>query len=214
MSRTKIDYSDNSVISISKDCLEEATEVLARAFEDDPLIRYFLSGHEKDYLEGVRKIFEYQCLMYIEMELPIFGTVGNHQITGISCLSVPEKKNRPDSLIEVDRHFEEFMGPESFGRIKRYMKLNKKNTLEKPHHYLAVLGVHPDFQGKGFGRLLLERVSAMVLDHDVSKGVFLETAKLKNVEMYKHFGYNLLATVKLDGIVDLWYMFKPIRNND
>ena len=214
MSRTNTNYSDNSVISISKDSLEVATDVLARAFEGDPLIRYFLSGHEKDYLEGVRRIFEYQCLMYIEMELPIFGTVKNHQITGIACLSVPEKKDRPDSLIEADRQFEEFMGPDSFDRIKRYMKLNNKNTPRKSHHYLAALGVHPNFQGQGFGRLLLDRVSEMALDHGVSTGVFLETAKTKNVEMYNHFGYNLLATEKLDGIVKLSYMFKPVKKNN
>jgi ribosomal protein S18 acetylase RimI-like enzyme len=214
MSHPKIDYSDNSVISITKENLEEAIKVLTRAFEDDPVVRYFLSGHEKDYPEGDRKLFGYQCLMYIEMGLPIFGTVRNNHITGVACLSGPEKKDRPDSLIKADREFVSFMGPDSLGRIKRYMNLSKKHTTKGLHHYLSGLGVHPDFQGQGFGRLLLDEVYTITESHQTSTGIYLETAKMKNVEMYQHCGYNLLATEKLDGIVDLWYMFRPVKKND
>ncbi|UCD08204.1 MAG: GNAT family N-acetyltransferase [Dehalococcoidales bacterium] len=214
MGKTTIDNSEKSIISITKDTLEEATEVLAMAFQDDPIINYFLSGHTENYAEKQREIFRYQCLMYIEMGLSIFGAVKNSVITGIACLAVPEKKKRPDSLIESDKEFEKSMGQESIGRIKRYMKLNKKHTPEGPHHYLAALGVHPDFQGHGFGRLLLDRVNEITESHQTSTGIFLETAKLENVEMYRYFGYNLLATEKLDGIVDKWYMFRPVKKND
>ena len=206
--------SDKSIINISKDRLEEATDVLAKAFEDDPVINYFLFGHGDDYQEKLRELFRYQCLMYAEMRLPIFGSVKNSEITGIACLSVPDKKKRPDSLIEVDKKFEQSMEQESFDRIKRYMNLNKKHTPSVPHHYLAALGVHPDFQGQGFGRLLLEKVFELSGYHGTSTGVFLETATIENVEMYEHFGYDLLATEKLDGIVDLWYMFKSMKKND
>jgi hypothetical protein len=202
------------IIRITKHSLDEATEVLTRAFEDDPIINYFLSGSEKDYPERSRKIFEYQCLLYIEMDLPVFGTVQNSHLTGVACLAVPEKKERPDSLLEADKEFEKSMGPEFLGRIKRYMNLSKKYSPEGLHHYLAGLGVHPDFQELGFGRLLLDEIYKIAATHQSSTGIYLETATLKNVEMYKHFGYNLLAMEKLDGIVDVWYMFRPVRKND
>ena len=210
----KINNTDRMIITITKDTIDEATEVLSSAFADDPIINYFLSGHTDDYPEKLRGIFRYQCLMYIEMNLPIFGTVQNSRITGIACLSIPEKKERPESLVEVDREFTFSMGPESLERIKRYMNLNKKHTPEGSHHYLAALGVHPDFQEQGFGRLLLDRVREISEKHGTSTGVYLETAKSKNVEMYEYFGYNLLATEKLDGTVNLWYMFRPVKKND
>ena len=214
MDNNKPEDFQEPITRITKDSLDEATEVLARAFEEDPLIHYFLSGHEKGYPEGARKIFEYQCLMYIEMELPLFGTLQNFQITGVACLAVPEKKDRPESLVEADREFVAFMGPDAFERIKRYMNLSKKYSPGGLYHYLAGLGVHPDYQGHGFGRLLLDEVYKIAVSHQSSAGIYLETATLKNVEMYKHFGYNLLATEKLDGIVDIWYMFKPVGNNE
>ncbi|OGN90844.1 MAG: hypothetical protein A2158_05175, partial [Chloroflexi bacterium RBG_13_46_14] len=184
------------------------------AFEDDPVINYFLAGHTDDYQEKLRDLFRYQCLMYVEMDLPIFGTVRNSLITGIACLSVPEKKDRPDSLFEADKKFETAIGLESFNRIKRYMKMNKEHTPERPHHYLAALGVHPDFQGQGFARILLDRMHEISENHGISTGIYLETAKMKNVEMYEHFGYSLSAIEKLDGIVDLRYMFRPVEKND
>jgi ribosomal protein S18 acetylase RimI-like enzyme len=214
MADTVIDNSDKPIIRVTRDSLEEATEVLSRAFEDDPVINYFLYGHTDDYPDMLRGLFRYQCLMYMEMNLPVFGTVQNSRITGIACLSGPEKQKRPDSLIEADQQFEISMGLESFGRIKRYMNLSKKYTPEGPHHYLAALGVDPDFQGHGFGRLLLDKVCKITGNHQTSTGIYLETATMNNVEMYKHFGYNLLAKEKLDGAVDLWYMFKPVNKND
>lgn len=188
--------------------------MLSGAFRDDPVINYFLYGHTDDYPEKLRGIFRYQCLMYVEMKLPIFATMHDSRIAGVVCLSLPEKKERPDSLIEADKKFEISMGSDSFNRIKRYMKLNKKHIPGAPHHYLAALGVHPDYQGQGYARLLLDEVHRISESHQTSTGIFLETAKSKNVEMYKHFGYNLLATEKLDGVVDLWYMFRPVKKND
>ncbi len=214
MGKTTIENSDKSIISITTDTLEEATDVLARAFEDDPIISYFLTGHQDVYQKKLRELFRYQCLMYVDMKLPIFSIVKNTRIIGIACLSVPEKTERPDSLLEVDKKFEQSMGHESFGRIKRYMNLKKKHTPDEPHHYLAALGVHPNYQGRGFGRSLLERVCEISEDHGTSTGVYLETAKIENVEMYEHFGYILLGTEKLDGTVDLWYMFRPVKKND
>ena len=214
MTDTVIDNSDKQIIRITKDSLEEATEVLSGAFEDDPLINYFLYGHTDDFPEKLSGLFRYQCLMYLEMDLPVFGTVQNSRITGIACLSIPGKRERPDTLVKADKEFEKSMGPDSFDRIKRYMNLSKKHTPESPHHYLAALGVDPDFQGQGYARLLLDRVSEISEKHGTSTGVFLETAKSKNVEMYKHFGYNLLATEKFDGVIDLWYMFRPVNKND
>jgi ribosomal protein S18 acetylase RimI-like enzyme len=214
MDNSKPENLKEPIIRITKDFLEEATEVLARAFEDDPIINYFLSGHTVDYSSKLCMIFRYQCLMYVEMDLPVFGTIQNSRITGIACLSVPEKKERPDSLVEADKEFMSVMGRDSFGRVRRYMDLNKKHTPEGPYHYLAGLGVHPDYQGKGYARLLLDRVRVISENHDTSTGVYLETAKLQNVEMYEHFGYNLQAKEKLDGIVDVWYMFRPVSKND
>lgn len=214
MDNIKLENSEDPIIRITKNKLEEATEVLAGAFEDDPVINYFLSGHTDDYSKKLSWIFRYQCLMYVEMNLPIFGTVQNSRITGVACLSGPEKTERPDSLVEADREFVSLMGPDSLGRVKRYMNLSKKHTPEGLHHYLAGLGVHPNFQGEGYGRLLLEEVYEITESHRTSTGIYLETAKMKNVEMYEHFGYNLLATEKLDGIVDLWYMFRPVEKNN
>ncbi len=195
------------------DTLEEAADVLTQAFVGDPLIRYLLSGHESMYQEKVRELFHYQCLMYVEMELPIFGAVQDSRITGAACLSVPEEKERPASLVEADKKYNESVGKDSFERVQRFMRLSRKYIPDEPFHYLAALGVHPDYQGEGFGRLLLDEVHAVSEKHPMSSGVYLDTASLKNVEMYEYFGYRQIAQDKLDNIVDIWFMFRPTRKN-
>jgi ribosomal protein S18 acetylase RimI-like enzyme len=198
-----------TLVELKRDSLEEAVEVLSQAFYDDPYIHYVLTGHENDFSARIRDIFGLVCEIYLEMELPFIGAMYNQELAGVACVSIPEKKKWPESLIRKSREMNESLGAECSKRMEGYRKLQKRYTPEKPHCYLAVLGIHPEYQGNGLARLLLDEVHEISRKNSTSTGVFLETAKLKNVDMYRHFGYNLISQDRLDNSVDLWYMFKP-----
>ena len=89
-----------------------------------------------------------------------------------------------------------------------YQKLQKKYQPSQPYCYLAVLGVSPEFHGTGVARILMDEVHAIDSKDELSTGVYLETAKETNAEMYRHMGYELVAKDRLDGKVDTWYMFR------
>jgi ribosomal protein S18 acetylase RimI-like enzyme len=71
-----------------------------------------------------------------------------------------------------------------------------------------LLGIHPNFQRKGYARALLEALHARSEAHPTSIGVYLETANPKNVGLYKYFGYHLTARVNING-VENFIMFRP-----
>jgi ribosomal protein S18 acetylase RimI-like enzyme len=71
-----------------------------------------------------------------------------------------------------------------------------------------LLGVHPNFQRKGYARALLEVLHARSEAHPTSIGVYLETANPQNVALYKYFGYHLKAQVNING-VENFIMFRP-----
>ena len=63
------------------------------------------------------------------------------------------------------------------------------------HLYLWVLGVHPDAQGRGIGRVLMEDVIGRAEAQRIP--VYLETATEENVDMYLGFGFQPLGEITL-----------------
>ncbi len=75
-----------------------------------------------------------------------------------------------------------------------------------PHWYLALLGVNPEFQGKGFASRLLKPMLARLEAEDLP--CYLETVE-EYVPMYQHFGFRVIREVVLPGSVDkMWVLLK------
>lgn len=58
------------------------------------------------------------------------------------------------------------------------------------HWYLCVLGVDPQFQGKGYAGKLLRTKLARIAEEGMP--CFLETMTEKNVSFYEHLGFRLI----------------------
>ena len=202
-----IDIRSKTKIDIDRDSSGEAAEVLALAFEDDPFIRYLFPGQAD--ISRVRQLFHFICESRLELEWPLIGTASEGKLTGVACVSMPEKKKWPPALTGKYEILQSSIGDISANRMSRFSKLSQKYAPKQSHCYLAVLGIHPEFQERGLGAVLVDAVGKMSESHPESTGVFLETAKQANVTFYEHFGYRLVAKDKLDDIVDFWYMFRP-----
>lgn len=88
------------------------------------------------------------------------------------------------------------------------LRILERHHPSEPHYYLMLLGVHPNFQKKGYARALLEALHARSEEHPPSIGVYLETAKEQNVAFYKYFGYPVKTQVNING-VENFIMFRP-----
>lgn len=88
-----------------------------------------------------------------------------------------------------------------------------REPLPQPYHTLAAIAVHPDYQGQGIGRRLLNEVHR-VSDEDLAcTGVYLYTADLRNQRIYEHCGYRTLAE-RCTGELTIRHMFRPNPTNE
>ncbi|MBN2078618.1 MAG: GNAT family N-acetyltransferase [Spirochaetes bacterium] len=77
----------------------------------------------------------------------------------------------------------------------------------RPYLYLAVIGVAPAFQGRGFGGTLLKALFEEC--GKISRSVYLETETEENVRMYEHFGFKTASRIILPGIdLPMWQMVR------
>jgi ribosomal protein S18 acetylase RimI-like enzyme len=85
--------------------------------------------------------------------------------------------------------------------------IEKTHPKEPPHYYLAVLGVEPELQGRGFGGALMQPVLSMC-DSDRTCA-YLESSKERNVVLYERHGFRVVEEVHLpkDG-PPFWRMWR------
>ena len=81
---------------------------------------------------------------------------------------------------------------------------------EEPHWYLAMIGVDPARQGRGYGSAILKQ-SLRSCDED---GVmaYLESSNPKNVPLYERYGFEVMGHVQPGDFPGIYPMIRPARS--
>ena len=102
------------------------------------------------------------------------------------------------------------LGPASMKRIMHYEDYSAKvrmNTTGGREWYLYNLVVHPEAQGKHLAGKLISPMLEFCAQNQ--KQVYLETHAEKNVEIYRHFGFEVVSDAPIPGTeVTHWGMAK------
>lgn len=92
-------------------------------------------------------------------------------------------------------------------QLMRFLALVESKHPHKPHWYLAVLGIDPSRQGRGFGSHLMQPV----LERCDAEGVpaYLETDTERNVQLYERHGFKVTEEFNLPGGgPPIWLMWR------
>ena len=96
-------------------------------------------------------------------------------------------------------------------RWRRLPALHRATVLSQPlvgaYYVLPALTVHPEFQGCGIGKRLLDAVHAISERDSSVRGVYLYTGDKKNQEMYERAGYRTIET-RHAGELAVCHMFR------
>lgn len=91
--------------------------------------------------------------------------------------------------------------------FQRWSLALRDTLIRDPYVYLDTLAVAPAFQRQGFARRLLMPVLKMA--DDLGVPVYLETQNRRNIVIYTHFGFEVIARTRLpDTPVEHYCMFK------
>jgi ribosomal protein S18 acetylase RimI-like enzyme len=182
-----------AIVDLGADQLDAMGELLALAFANDPLARYFFADDPALYAERTRAHFRSICAAHLAAGAPILGIREGETLRAVMCLRPPEV---PPAA-----------GAAANERVAAYLAVAAQHPYAKPHFEVDLIGVHPGAQGRRFGRALLDLAQARSQSHPTSAGVYLNTANARNVEFYQHCGYELAKRTAV-GPVTLWFLFR------
>jgi GNAT superfamily N-acetyltransferase len=180
---------------------------LARAFEDDPVMSWCLRRDSLRLGQLERGFTFYLHKIWLRHE-ECYATEG---LFGAALWLPPGKWQLPvTEQLRLLPGLATFSG-RALGRFLRIFRLMEHHHPGEPeHYYLAVLGVVPELQGRGFGTALMGPVLKRCDRERVP--AYLEASSSRSRALYERNGFEVVEELRLprDG-PPLWPMWREPR---
>ena len=183
-------------------------EVLARAFDDSPIMRYLLPK-ERARTIGMRAFF-IAGLVDAHKHGEAWGAIVDGEIVGAGVW-LPPGSYPPNSRRQTRQLFHLLtVAPVAMGSLFKSLKYLRAVEAEHPkaeHWYLETLGVDPAHQGRGYGNRLLDAVLSRT--DEAGFPTYLETDKERNLAYYaRHRFAETGKIIPMEGAPPTWTMWR------
>lgn len=192
-----------SVRKARSDELGRLASVLASAFDDDPPIRWVLKddGRRRSLLERsfglyLRRIWFKQDECYTMASA--VGTIV-WEPPGQWKVGVLDQLRLLPSMARINGRL--------LPRILCALAVLESNHPAEPHYYLPLVGVEPEWQGRGLGTALIRPILDRCDDENVP--AYLEATTPRNRALYERHGFEVTGQFSYaPGSPPLWRMWR------
>ncbi len=181
--------------------------LMSRAFSRDPLFLHVFGDSELDHT--ARKsvtaflsfLFDKSFLFHEE----VWGIFNEDSLLGTYVVEKPQTSKLPNLkggllLIGMLIPLVFQLSGKTLMLLNSYMRITRSAAPPWKHHYLIMIGVKPEAQGKGVGKTLMQHLFQTIEDDHESQGIALDTEKEENVGLYRKLGFTLREQTKIDDV--------------
>ena len=202
--------SDRAVI-LAPDRVDDIVDVMADGFFGYPVMRWVAGGDRAaDLPARERRLIELFVRRRLRRGGPAFGVFQEGALAGAAILTVPREPEAPADVAVLTDDTWRALGDEARRRYDIYAAAANFFDAVGPHHHLNMIAVRHAYKGQGLARPLLDGVCALAQADAGSSGVSLTTENPKNVELYRHFGFEVIAEAEPCPDFKTWGMFRRI----
>ena len=194
---------------------EEAVAVFCDAFADYPVMRYVL-GASPDYDERLQELITLFVMNRVLRGDPLLAMDSDGTAVACATLTRPESTvmtgpGEATASADFDALAErtwDSLGDAARSRHSTFVDAANATDVDQPHFHVNMIGVVSTHLGRGLARPLLEEAHKRSVAHPESEGVSLGTELPKNVSLYQHFGYEIVAHLQVDEGIETWGFFR------
>lgn len=191
--------------------LEQAAQVIAYAFVDDPLISFMLPI-KATRVTTLIKFFR----VYSEISIKNKRGYGvGEPLQGVAFWKFPEQESLSISVRSLAKFLPLLFTMYPIGYIRARKILNQINILHdkhanEPHFYLDNLAVTASARGKGLSSQLIRPFIEMADSQKVI--AYTDTVTASNVPLYEHFGFKCVERNTIQGTgITVYALRRPVQ---
>lgn len=180
--------------------------LMSRTFAQDTLFLH-LFGDSKLDRKAKHRIKAFVSFMFDKSFLlheEVWGYFENESLIGTYVVEKPHasKLQNMKGILLIVRMIPLFfqLSGQTLHLLNSYMRVTRSSAPLFTHHYLIMIGVSPEEQGKGIGKSLLQHLINTVKADKKSQGIALDTENKENVDLYRRFGFTLSREAQMDNM--------------
>jgi len=190
--------------------VDEYARAMSRAFVDYPVMLRAFAAHPGDEGKWIAHMVSWsEKVRQASGGVTPVARVDGRIVGGVNIilpgdLAVPPHENWFADFLEE-------AGPAAQDFFTRFLATLDSIPLPQPHVLLGMLGVDPQFQGKGIGRKLVEKVVEIAERTPGCTGIALDTEGEATVRLYEACGFTIVGQTSVDGM-PIWVMWRDINS--
>lgn len=195
---------------LTKTDIPAASDVIARAFGEDPLWVYLFPD------SAVRLRLLQRCFRFVvSAGVSSGGAFGaGDPVAGVALWNFPGQPG-----VRLTASLLGALPPLLLSRftlaVPRVASIfalfdeKQKQYAPEPHYYLQTIGVAPEARGRGYATQLIQPF----LDEADGKGMgtYTETVTPENVGLYQHYGFQVMEEIATRQGLTLWIFYRPAQ---
>ena len=196
-------------VPLAAERVEDVIDVMTDAFLDYPLMPWVV-GQGGEEATRVRRLVAFFIKRRVVKGGPLFGVFDRDRLAAAAALTLPVEPAPPPGITALEIDVWRELGEEPRQRYQAYADATAKFFIGLgPHHHLNMIGVRPSHKGQGLARPLLETIQQLSDAEPNSSGVSLTTELERNLTLYQHFGYSVIAQNDVAGAqFRTWGLFR------
>ncbi|MDC0663387.1 GNAT family N-acetyltransferase [Marinobacter sp. SS21] len=195
-------HPEAAIVRLDETARNEAKSILFQAYRHEPTFQYLFDHRRPGYEQRVRATIRELIGLYFELNQEAIGVMVNETLVAVAFIGDPELRlNLADQFSWRLR----MVLTAGFASTRRYLEYHDRIRAMLPQpqaHQLPLMGVHPKYQNRGYGRLLLETVQRLCEDNPRGSGLVLDTGNSRYLQFYESEGFRSLGKVKLGDFED------------
>jgi ribosomal protein S18 acetylase RimI-like enzyme len=182
------------------------TNMLVRAFDDDPVSNFMFAGPRRRHF-GLHSFFASELRRNYLPHRHVYVT---EDLSGAALWGPPDRARHPVvELLQLLPTAPFLLSPHTISALKLLFTVEGLHPTE-PHWYLFTLGTEPEKQGRGVGSALLRAMLTQI--DEAGEPAYLESSKERNVPLYARFGFQVIHQIpSKSGSPPIWRMWREPR---
>lgn len=190
------------IVRLDVTALSEAKSILFQAYRHEPTFQTLFDNQRPGYDQRVRATIRELINLYFDLGQEAVGIMQQDTLVAVAFIGEPDLRlNLSGQLGWRIR----MLLTAGFSGTRRYMDYHEQIKQLLPDagvHQLPLMGVHPKYQNRGYGRILLETVERLCAENSRGSGLVLDTGNSHYLDFYESLGFRSLGKIQLGHFED------------